>query len=112
MRGLVVSILFFLVSAQIEATVCSHFSENQSMESSVGYNKVNDEDCSGKNRTNELPSGDVCLTCGHLHLIFFGDTFSSFKFLNNDERLLDLQNEVADSRSVQPPIDPPRAELA
>lgn len=110
MRGFVVSILFILISAQVEAANCPHFGDYQSSKSVSSYSK-NDPDCSEKG-LNDLPMSKVCSSCGHCHLVLFQDGISSIKFLNDDKKLFDFQNQSIDSRSVQPPIDPPRAQLA
>lgn len=108
MRGFVASILFILVSAQVEAAVCSHFGESKSPESTASYSTADATDCS-ENGLNNLPLDEMCLSCGHVHLVLFKGSLPSFKFINSDKRILDFQNQSLESLSVQPPIDPPRA---
>lgn len=111
MRGFIISILFTLISAQVEAGVCSQFGESKSSELDSSYSKNETSDCSEKG-LNDLPMNEMCSSCGHCHLILFKDGISSINFLNTDKPILDFQNESIDSRSVQPPIGPPRFQLA
>lgn len=106
MRGFLVFLFLAIISAQVEAAICSHFDQNETGNSTKSL-KVNVEDHSA-NPAKSSSTDDACLSCGHAHVILFKHGASAFKFLNNHQKVLDFQNELMESRSVPPPIDPPR----
>ncbi len=108
MRGFVVSILFILISAQVEASVCSHFGNLTTPKATASYSNV-DAAAHSNNGSSNLLVDEMCFSCGHTHLVFSKESARSLDFTNSNKRVLDFQNKSFDSRSVQPPIDPPRA---
>ena len=109
MRGFLVFILFAVVSAQVEGAMCVHLDENESTKTST-YAKATEDH--SENSVNDLSMDGICLFCGHAHVVLFKHVSAPFKFINIDQKLVGFQNAFIESRSVQPPIDPPRAQLA